>query len=147
MKIIKWVAIAIVPCIVAAGCGRSEQTATPASVAAIAPLKLEELRVVASPAGEDAAPTPLTVRTPIVLRLKVGKVSRNARIEAKLIDLKNGQQAGLATHDALQGDPRTIEMQFVVTNDLTPGRYLVETRLDGQLLAQRDVDLTGPQVR
>lgn len=110
---------------------------------AAAAVRIEELRVGTAGANAVAA-QPQTTKAPIVLQIRTSGEGKGAELRARLIDLKSGQQAGLAVQRVAASGASTTELRFEPAAGWTAGRYLIEVKLDGKLVEQRDLDLFDP---
>lgn len=104
------------------------------------PLVVEEIRV-GQTASTTGVPEPLTPKDPILLVVKTSGASKGAELEAKLFDIGNGRQVGLQTAQITAQEPKTTELTFTNDDAWSSGRYMVEVKLDGQLVGQRDFDV------
>lgn len=93
---------------------------------------------------DDVLPQPQTTKMPVVLEIKTRGSSSGSQIEAKLINLKTGQQAGLIEQRIVTDGPSSTRLTFKNPAGWNEGRYLVEIKLDGKLVEQRDFDIFDP---
>lgn len=127
-----------------AGCtGASTETAT-ATAATAAPLQVEEIRLTTKDgASQDGQAEILTVKQPIQVQITTTGTSKRATLEATLFDLRDGQAVAVVTQPTeTDGTPATLLLTLArADGDWNEGRHLLELKLDGALLAHRDVDI------
>jgi Flp pilus assembly protein TadD len=127
-----------------AGCGNSAPQEAAAGAASTAtPFQVNEIRISRDGAESVGSPVPLSVDAPIKLEIKTTGASKPAMLEATLFDLRNGKAAAVASQSVeADGKPATIAMTLArAEGDWNPGRHLLELKLDGALLAHRDVEI------
>lgn len=105
-------------------------------------LQVTEVRILATEA-DKALPQPQTTKMPVVLEIRT-RGSSGGLIEAKLINLKTGQQVGLIDRRIAVGSPGSTRLTFKNPSGWNAGRYLIEIKLDGRLVEQRDFDIFDP---
>ena len=104
------------------------------------PLTIDEIRI-----GPSSDPSKMlqqqTSDAPIVVAIKAHGASPGANFQVSLFNLKNGAKAGDLVRHVTTRKPTTTIFRFDNASGWTSGRYLVEVRLDGKLVGQRDVDV------
>lgn len=145
MKITKHVSVLLVAGLLIVGCqqNRDKASESGADTSAI-PLQITEVRVGATSPASDGRPQPQTTKMPVMLEVSTRGGTAGTQLEAKLINLKNGQQAGFATKRIVASGPAVTRLVLESGSDWSAGRYLVEIKLDGKLVEQRDVDIFDP---
>jgi hypothetical protein len=126
--------------VASAGCQRN---AAPAAAVPAVPFGFKEIRIGATAdVGAQAHPQFLTVRDPVIVTMITKGQPKDVELAARLIALGTAQEVD----QKLQLSPATsspIVMRFDPSPKRTPGRYLLELKLDGKLAEHRNVDI-GP---
>jgi hypothetical protein len=111
------------------------------SRSAARPLVVDEIRVGASSGGTSAAMRPQTPKDPINVVVKTTGASQGTFLEVNVFDLKNGQVVANETRQLKVSTPTVTDLLLKREAGWSPGRHLVEVKIDGKLVGQRDIDV------
>ncbi|MDR6672915.1 hypothetical protein [Xanthomonas sp. 1678] len=136
-------AVAVVAILLAgalsAACQKKEPESKSAST--VSPLSVVEVRL---GTAENGMPKPQTADAPILADVKLQGAARGQVLRAKLLDLRDGQQVGVAER-SIDESAHVQSFRFENAQGWKPGRYMLEVTLDGKLASQQDVDVVGAE--
>ncbi|WP_024889983.1 hypothetical protein [Luteimonas huabeiensis] len=136
--------------VLATACRPASTDEATSSPQAAEPLRVAE--IIAGPPGAAASPRPATPTDPVEIVLRTaGHAAAGSALEVKLIALADGQTVGAETVRLEAGGSEEHIVRFEREAPWTPGRYLVEVTLDGNLAGHQELEIhpaelaTGPE--
>lgn len=135
--------LSAVAAISAAGCDTESSASAQidAGTTKTAPLTVEQITVealtenTADPNGSDR------LRFPILVKVETAGATPGVDLAVKLVELSNGEEAAVASHYLKADTTAVTALTLKRSLPWRPGRYLVETTMDGALVGQQDIDL------
>jgi hypothetical protein len=127
--------------ICASGCSPKQPDSKVSSSSQAAPIAITQINVGQSAEASQAAYSPLTPESPVVVSLVMAGTPKNNKIEGKLFSLSDGKLQG---SQALVLEPVAklpTELVFKSPAKWDVGRYLVEVYLDGKMVGQKELEI------
>jgi hypothetical protein len=131
-------AFALAVLVASTGC---QQNAAPAAAVPAVPFGFKEIRIGATAdVGAQVHPQILTTGDPVVVTMITKGQPKDVELAARFIALGTGQEVDQKLQLSA-ATPSPIVMRFDPSPKRTPGRYLLELKLDGKLAEHRNVDI------
>lgn len=145
IRTLSLLASSIALCMSLAACEQQSTNQTTTASATVrtpsTPFKIENILIGKAVEVGQTPPKPQTPDDPIEVSVASVGTIQGAALMAKLIALKNGEQAAISTQSLTTDGPTTTAIVFKPDPVWEAGRYLVEVTVDGKLAGQRDVDV------